>query len=122
MTDRPDPRLHDPFGRAQLPDDHDRAGRVRLLSTAFRALLAGEPVPRPAALFLGAAGMAWLELGASFERDHLRVTGPRRSRLTPAALYARQLAAERCARTATAETRAPIVPCASEQHPSEGMT
>ena len=92
----------DPFGRVRKPAAFDRAGRVRLCAELAEALLAGEPMPREAALFVGAALQAWLTDGGSLEH-HLGVVGPRRSRLTPARLYERLRAegADCCAPTAT---------------------
>lgn len=77
---------HDPFNRSRLPGDFSREGKVRLLGEAFRALMDGRLPSREAALFLGSAGMAWLEGGGSLERDFLRVVKPK-SRHTPAYLW-----------------------------------
>lgn len=97
--------LLDPFGRTALPatagrDRYSREHRVRLVGQAAQDLVAlAHQLPHPqAALFVGAALEAWLRTGGalgSLERDHLQVTGPARSRLTPARLWAR------CAATAT---------------------
>lgn len=85
-------QAHDPFGRARLPADFNREGRVRLLGELFRDLMAGRPPSREAAMFLGGAGLAWLERGGSLERDYLRVVKPK-SRHTAAYLW-RQCQAE----------------------------
>ena len=52
----------------------DRAGRVRFLREAAEALLDGKVPEREAAIFLGGAIAAWLELGGSLEHDFLKVT------------------------------------------------
>lgn len=83
---------------AQGRDRFGRERRVQLIGEAAEALLSGTMPSPAAALFLGAALQAWLAGGGalgSLERDHLRVTGPARSRLTPARIWAR------CGRTAT---------------------
>jgi len=108
----------DPFGRVPSEalaigrDRFSRERRVQLLGQAAQDLVAlAHQLPHPAAaLFVGAAIEAWLRTGGalgSLERDHLQVTGPARSRLTPAKLWAR------CAATATSTaddgTMPPIV-------------
>ncbi len=88
----------DPFGRVRAPTTFDRAGRIRLVGVAATALATGQPVPREAAAFLGGAILAWLDAGGrvgDLEREHLRVTGPERSRKTPGRVWA-----SCCARTA----------------------
>jgi hypothetical protein len=67
----------DPFGRTELPAAIDRESRVRLLGEVFAALLAGEPPSRGAALFVGGAGMAWLENGGDLLGDYCRSSGRR---------------------------------------------
>jgi hypothetical protein len=64
----------------------EREARVKMLGEAFSALLAGRPPSRDAALFLGGAGMAWLENGGSLERDYFKVTKPKSHR-TPAFIW-----------------------------------
>ena len=77
----------DPFGRAALPPDHDREGRVLLLAEAFDALLAGREVPRAAAVFLGSAGLLWLSEGGDLARDYLQVAPPRGRRNTASVIW-----------------------------------
>ena len=76
----------DPFGRARLPGDFSREGRVALLGEAFSALLGGELPSPEARMFLASAGIAWLQRGGSLERDFLRVTKPK-SHHTPAHIW-----------------------------------
>ncbi|MGI4776603.1 MAG: hypothetical protein ACRYGA_00565 [Janthinobacterium lividum] len=78
--------LHDPFNRSQLPADFGREDRVRLLGQLFADLLAGRAPSREAAVFLGGAGLAWLQQGGSLEKDYLRVVKPK-SRHTAAFLW-----------------------------------
>jgi hypothetical protein len=92
--------LHDPFGRAGIPRDFDRAGRVRLIAEVAAALLDGRDPGRVAALFVGGALEAWLQEGGrvgDLERVFLKVAAPERSRLTPGRLWEREC----CAATAT---------------------
>lgn len=80
---------HDPFGRSALPPTFSREDRVRLLREVADALIAGRAPGRAAALFVGGALDAWLRGGGglgALERDHLRVTPPRGSHRTPAAV------------------------------------
>jgi hypothetical protein len=63
------------------------------LGEAFTALLEGRLPSRAAALFLGGAGMAWLEQGGKLERDFLKVLQPQ-SHNTVARVWARLRAAQ----------------------------
>jgi hypothetical protein len=76
----------DPFNRSRLPGDFSREGRVQLLGEAFQALMDDKPLSREAALFLGGAGMAWLENGGDLVRHYLKVCKPKSHR-TPAAIW-----------------------------------
>ena len=78
--------LLDPFNRTRLPGDFSREGRIALLGEAFSALLRGEMPSPEAAMFLGGAGLAWLESGGSLERDHFRVVRAK-SHHTPAVVW-----------------------------------
>lgn len=80
---------HDPFGRSALPPAFSREDRVRLLREAAEALLAGRMPSGAARLFLAGALSAWLRDGGcvgALERHYLRVSPPRGSHKTPAAL------------------------------------
>ncbi len=85
----PDRFRNDPFGRSRLPASFDREGRVRLLGEIFTDLLEGRMPSVEGRMLLGSAGSSWLEIGGNLERDHLRVTAPHRSTLTPARLWRR---------------------------------
>ncbi len=80
-------RLNDPFNRTRLPATFDRAGRVRLLGEAAKALLRGKLPELDAALWLGGALAGWLANGGDLERDYLEVTAKAGSHHTPAALW-----------------------------------
>jgi len=80
---------HDPFGRSALPAAFSREDRVRLLREVADALIGGRAPDRAAALFVGGALDAWLHGGGglgALERDYLRVTPPRGSHRTAAAV------------------------------------
>ena len=79
----------DPFGRTKPPSGFDRADRVRLLHIAARALVAGEEVPRDAALFLGGAVEGWLASGGDLEGSFLQLRAPRGCHHTPSVLFRR---------------------------------
>lgn len=64
--------------------------RVKLLGEAFQALLDGKLPSREAALFLGGAGMAWLEQGGRLEA-YLNIIKARSHR-TPAAIWQQMVA------------------------------
>ena len=84
--------MHDPFGRTKKPATFGREGRVRLLGEAALDLLEGRMPSTEARMFLGGALHSWLQEGGalgSLERDYFRVTGPRRSTLTPSRLWQR---------------------------------
>jgi hypothetical protein len=68
------------------PATFDRAGRVRLIGEAARALVDGNMPDRDAALFLGGALLAWLESGGDLSRDFLKITKAK-SRHTAAYLW-----------------------------------
>lgn len=78
--------MHDPFNRSKMPASFDREGRVRLLGEAFKAMLDGKPLSQEAAMFLGGAGLSWLENGGSFEKVYLQVVRPKSHR-TPSAIW-----------------------------------
>ena len=91
---------HDPFGRSVLPAElrehldaqaaaDAREQRVRLFGQCCDALLAGEPVPIEARLFVGGAGRAWLEGGGDLVKDYLRLRPVRGSHATPSSLWRR---------------------------------
>lgn len=80
---------HDPFGRSRLPADYSIEGRVALLGQAFEALMHGHLPAPEAAMFLGAAGMAWLREGGSLERDYFGVVTPKSHR-TASAIWREQ--------------------------------
>ncbi|MBY0427873.1 MAG: hypothetical protein K2Q32_01485 [Alphaproteobacteria bacterium] len=90
MGARPPKLNHEPLTNALggqcLPATLTREGRVRLLGKAFKDLLEGRIPSSDAALFLGGAGMAWLEQGGSFERDYLKVVKPKSHR-TPTVIW-----------------------------------
>lgn len=90
MGARPPKLNHEPLtsalGGQTLPATLSRKGRIRLLGEAFQALLEERIPSREAALYLGGAGMAWLQQGGSLERDYLRVVKPKSHR-TPAAIW-----------------------------------
>lgn len=73
----------------RAPEGLSREGRVRLLAEAFQALLDGKLPTRQAGVYLGGAGLAWLEQGGNLERDFLKVTKPK-SHMTPARLWEQQ--------------------------------
>lgn len=73
-----DPRFTDAaltaaLGPGRAPAAFDRAGRIKLLGEAARALQRGELPESDAAIFLSGALLSWLELGGSLERDYLKV-------------------------------------------------
>jgi hypothetical protein len=74
------------LGGDRTPAALTREGRVRLLGEAFEALLDGRTPSREAALFLGGAGMAWLQTGGDLARDYLKVVKPKSHR-TPTAIW-----------------------------------
>ncbi len=74
------------MGSGHTPAALTREGRVKLLAEAFQALLDGRPPSREAALFLGGAGMEWLQNGGSLEREYLDVIKPKSHR-TPAVIW-----------------------------------
>lgn len=93
---------HDPFGRsrlpesAQLPTDFDtREHNVRLLREIADALIADRRPSREAELYLAGALDSYLTktkrggIGC-LERDHLKITPPKGSRLTAAELLKRR--------------------------------
>lgn len=76
---------NDPFGRSSMPSScSTREGRVRWLVEVRDILIAHGG---PAAMYVAGALGGYLTEGGSLERDHLRITPERGSKLTPAALW-----------------------------------
>ena len=63
----------DPFGRARIPGDFSRIGRIALLQELAGALIEGRTPSREAAMFVGSAISAWLAAGGNLERDFLKL-------------------------------------------------
>jgi hypothetical protein len=80
--------ISDPFNRARLPITFDRVGLVRLFREFVDAMLEGRMPSPEARLFVASACDAYLQRGGNLTRDHLRISGPRGSHHTPAALAA----------------------------------
>jgi|SRR5450759_3835883 len=80
--------------REQEERELTRSERLALFHAACAALAEGKTPPAPAAIFLGTAGLAWLQGGGSLEADHLRLTAPRGSHVTPTTLWHRLIGDE----------------------------
>lgn len=82
---------HDPFDRCSpgFVPKYSREDRVRLLGELADAVLAGEPPPRNALIFLATALSSWLQDGGSLTRDFLQTAGAQGCTVTEAHLWRR---------------------------------
>ena len=80
---------NDPFGRTRFPPTFSREGRIRLVAQYADDVLAGRPPSREAETFLAGAIRAYLAGGGDLARDYLKLSPPKGSRLTPAAILRR---------------------------------